>query len=80
MRRLFGNRRETAAQSPEFQRFRKKLADHLRDVARNTREEFGQPWGLIAMFLASGGKAEASVRIAGPKFALAKTQALRAVV
>jgi hypothetical protein len=53
--------------SPEFARQRDDLAKHLRDVADNAKEQFGTPWGLVAMFLASGNRAAAEVRITGPR-------------
>jgi hypothetical protein len=49
---------------PAFLKKRHKLADRMKHVASDTREEFGAPWGLVAMFLASGGKASAEVQIA----------------
>jgi hypothetical protein len=59
---------------------REELARHLRDVASKAHEQFGSPWGLVAMFLVSGSAADAEVNIAGPKFAFAARRALRAAV
>jgi hypothetical protein len=53
-----------------FKALRRKLAEHLKDVAANTRDEFGDPWGLIAMDLATGRSAKAKVRVTGPRVAL----------
>jgi hypothetical protein len=53
---------------PDFEKLRAELASHLRDVAAKAHEQFGAPWGLIAMFLASGGKACAEMRITSPRF------------
>jgi len=60
------------SQDPEFQKMRQDLAGYLRQVAANTRDEFGQPWGLIAMSLLVNGKPGAKILIASP--ALVRTQ------
>lgn len=49
---------------------RKKLASKLKEVAANTKSEFGDPWGLIAMDQASGQQAAASVRLNSPTLAI----------
>jgi len=38
-------------------------------VADETREEFGRPWGLIAMNQIAGQRAGARLLIAGPAYA-----------
>jgi hypothetical protein len=53
---------------PRFEKLRGQLASHLRDVAAKAHEQFGAPWGLVAMFLASGGKARAEMRIISSRF------------
>lgn len=53
-----------------FQKLRASLAKHLKEVAANTREEFGQPWGMVAMDLVSGRRADARIRITGSRLAL----------
>lgn len=53
-----------------FKSLREKLAAKLKDVARNTKSEFGDPWGLVAMDQASGGKATAKALIIGTKLAV----------
>jgi hypothetical protein len=55
---------------PQFRRLRADLAKHLKEVAANTREEFGQPWGMVAMDLVSGRRADARIRITGSRLAL----------
>jgi hypothetical protein len=57
--------------SPQFASMRNDLAKYVADVAKNTSEEFGKPWGLLAMDLVSGRRAAASVRIASSRIALA---------
>ncbi len=44
---------------------REDLAHSLRDVAGRAHDQFGKPWGLVSMFLASGSAAPAEVRISG---------------
>jgi hypothetical protein len=61
---------------PEFQSLRKDLADYLEKVAARTTEEFGQPWGLVAMHEVSRRAAAASILIVGPSFALSRSKAL----
>ena len=53
--------------SQEFTDLRGELASKLRDVASKAHEQFGSPWGLVAMFLASDSKALAEVHITGPR-------------
>jgi hypothetical protein len=50
-----------------FQKLRNDLAGYLSQVAANTRDEFGQPWGLIAMNQLASRKAGAKILISGPK-------------
>lgn len=65
--------RPGAADSAEL---RKDLAKHLREVAEKAHEQFGTPWGLVAMFLVAGGRAIADGSITGPKFVFASTRPL----
>lgn len=60
-------------ESPQFLALRANLAKTLAEVASNTREEFGQPWGLVAMDRVSGCQAAARVQIAGARFAFARS-------
>ncbi|MBI4873315.1 MAG: hypothetical protein HY822_01640 [Acidobacteria bacterium] len=64
-----------SADDPRFRSLRDDLAKHLEKVARDTKEEFGRPWGLIAMDRVSGRTAEATVQITGPRVALLKERA-----
>ena len=63
---------------PAFQKLRQDLANQLRQVAANTREEFGQPWGLIAMKQLVPSGAGAKILITGPSLVLSKSVALAA--
>ncbi len=74
----FGQHPTAPLDDPAFESLRQDLAGHLKKVAATTSEEFGQPWGLIAMDQASGRKAVASILITGPKLTLARDRALTA--
>jgi hypothetical protein len=49
----------------DFQKLRSDLAAHLKGVAVDTKEEFGRPWGLIAMDLLTGSRSEARATFTG---------------
>jgi len=55
----------------DFKRLRVDLADHLRSVAANTKESFGRPWGLLAMFIASGRRAGRKALLTGRNLSIA---------
>lgn len=57
-------------QNNDFKKLRNDLAAHLKSVAANTREEFGRPWGLLAMFIVSGKQAGRKATLVGPKLYL----------
>jgi hypothetical protein len=63
---------------PGFQKVRTDLAGYLRAVAASTREEFGEPWGLIAMSQLTGRRAGAKILISGPLFSKSKRRELAA--
>lgn len=64
----------------DFKKLRSSLADHLRSVAANVREEFGRPWGLLAMFIASGKRAERRDVLIGRTLAFAGEQPAQAAL
>jgi hypothetical protein len=64
---------------PEFRKLHQDLAGYLRKVAETTREEFGAPWGLIAMNQLTGPRAGARILINGPNLGVDKRRALTAV-
>jgi hypothetical protein len=53
----------------QFKSLRKRLAKDLASVAATTKSEFGDPWGLVAMDLLSGRRAEATVQISASRLA-----------
>ena len=61
--------------TPQFKALRADLAKHLANVASQTKDEFGQPWGLIAMDRVCGGRAAASMQITGSRVSMAATRA-----
>jgi len=56
----------------DFKKLRKRLSDHLADVARKTKEHFSDPWGLVAMDMASGRRAEMTAKLTSPRLSLAQ--------
>jgi hypothetical protein len=66
------------AADPDFQAVRDRLAGYLRGVASNTRDEFGQPWGLIAMSRLAGATAPARFFLMSPLLSRDKRRALTA--
>ncbi len=69
-----------AADQPALVKLRKQLADHLGEVSKDTAEEFGQPWGLVAMNQVANRRAEASIVISSPKLSITRTRSLAAGV
>jgi hypothetical protein len=58
-----------------FKSLRKKLASRLKDVASKTKRQFGDPWGLVAMDQAGGGRASAKALITGPSVSIFRERA-----
>lgn len=56
--------------SNTFKGLRRDLTKHLKGVAERTKDEFGDPWGLVATDLATGRNAKVKVRVTGPRVAL----------
>jgi hypothetical protein len=78
MGKWLGQHPAAAPDDPEFQSLRQDLAAHLKQVASTTSEQFGEPWGLIAMDEASGRRAGASILIVGPQLVRTKQRVLAA--
>jgi hypothetical protein len=76
---ILARMKQTAAPNdPDFQKNRLQLADHLRDAAAKAHEQFGAPWGLVAMYLVSGGKARTAIHIRSPHLVFTAEPALAA--
>lgn len=56
----------------DFKALRRSLAQHLKGVASRTKSEFGDPWGLVAMDMATGKAAHARVQLTGRRIAFAR--------
>jgi hypothetical protein len=54
-----------------FKKLRTDLDKKMAAVSQNTQTQFGEPWGLLALDLASGLKAVTTVKISSPKLAFA---------
>jgi hypothetical protein len=63
-------------ESAGFGKLRDELGRRLRDVAAKAHEQFGTPWGLVAMFLVGGGAAVTAAHITGPRLVFAAEKAL----
>ncbi|MBZ5560907.1 MAG: hypothetical protein LAP13_00645 [Acidobacteriia bacterium] len=59
-----------ALDSPERAKVQADLWHRMQDVASKTHDRFAEPWGLIAMDLASGQQAVASAQITSPRLTL----------
>ena len=70
MRKFLADHPGIDPQNKTFKALRKKLGSKLKEVVSKTKAEFGDPWGLVAMDQASGGKAGAKALITGPAFTL----------
>ncbi|HWB84144.1 MAG TPA: hypothetical protein VG675_08395 [Bryobacteraceae bacterium] len=55
---------------PRFIALRRSLDRHLATVTKDAKNQFGLPWGLVAMDLVSGGSATARAQITGKRLAL----------
>ncbi len=66
------------SRNEEFQKLRSDLAQYLKRVAADTKEEFGRPWGLIAMDLLTGNRSEARATFTGPVISLSRVRTIAA--
>jgi hypothetical protein len=78
MNRLFAGSAAVDPNDRAFHDLREELAKHLRNVAAKAREQFGSPWGLVAMFLVSGMSAKTAIDIVAPHFVYSAGQTLTA--
>ena len=69
-RHFFAQDPPPAPNSPDFKKAQTDLWHRMADVAINTHDRFGDPWGLIAMDLASGQRSQASARLVSPQLTL----------
>jgi hypothetical protein len=78
IRKWLGQHPAASSNDPEFQSLRADLTGHLKKATATTHEQFGQPWGLIAMDRASRQRAAATILITGPKMVRAGQRAVAA--
>lgn len=76
MRKFLNDHPGIDPKNETFKSLREKLASKLKEVASNTKSEFGDPWGLVAMDQVSGGKASAKALMTGPKLAVFRERAV----
>jgi hypothetical protein len=69
-RRFFSTNPPPSSDSPAFAKVQSDLWHQMADVARDTHDRFSDPWGLLAMDLASGQKSVASARLLSSGLAL----------
>jgi hypothetical protein len=70
VRKFLKNKPNVDPQNNEFKALRRGLAEHLKGVASRTKSEFGDPWGLVAMDLATRQSAKAKVELTGSRIAM----------
>jgi hypothetical protein len=75
VRNFLKNKPKIDPENNEFKALRRALAEHLKGVASRTKSQFGDPWGLVAMDLATGKNAKARVLLTGPRFGLIRERA-----
>jgi hypothetical protein len=78
IRNFLGKNPAVDPKNAEFQKVRSDLAQRLERVAAETKEEFGRPWGLIAMDLLTGNRSDAHVTFTGPVISLTKARPIAA--
>lgn len=69
-KRFFAQQPPPSRDSPEFKQVQTNLWHQLAAVTTNTHDRFSDPWGLLAMDLASGQRSQASARIVSPRLSL----------
>jgi hypothetical protein len=70
MRKFLDEHPDIDPANKKFKSLRRKLGSKLKEVASGTKRQFGDPWGLVAMDQAAGGRAGAKALITGPSLAV----------
>jgi hypothetical protein len=70
MRKFLDENSGIDPENKKFKSLRKKLGSKLKEVVSKTKRQFGDPWGLVAMDQASGGRAGAKALITGSSLAV----------
>lgn len=61
-------------QNNTFKKLRGKLENSMASIASNTKAQFGEPWGILALDLASDQRAETTVRLISPRLVFVATE------
>lgn len=69
-RRFFGQDPPPSPQSAGFAKMQSDLWNEMAEVTANTQDRFAEPWGLLAMDIASGQQSAASAQITSPRLSL----------
>jgi hypothetical protein len=69
-KRFFAQTPSPSPDSPESKKAQADLWQQMAEVARNTHDRFSDPWGVLAMDLASGLKSAASAQVVSPRLTL----------
>ena len=62
----------------DYKKLRVDVVNHLRSVAASVKEDFGRPWGLLAMFIASEKRAGRRSMLIGRSLALSGERPIEA--
>jgi hypothetical protein len=67
---LNGRTASDIAANPEFQKRRTDLGNAIAKAVRRNTATFDDPWGLVALFMAADGVAEAAATVVSPKLTM----------
>jgi len=62
-----------------FKKLRSNLEDAMTSVVSNTQAQFGEPWGILALDLASGQRASTTLRLVSPRITAVLTQRIQRI-
>ena len=74
---LHGRTAADLAGDPEFARRRRILEKELADAVKESRSQFGDPWGILALDRASGRRAAVQATIVSPRLTATYSERLR---
>ena len=62
-----------------FKERRNNLEDAMTSVVSNTQAQFGEPWGILALDLASGQRASTTLQLVSPRITAVLTQRIQRI-
>lgn len=74
-KRFFSQQPPPASNAPAFKQIQNDLWHQMAEVASKTHDRFSDPWGLLAMDMASGQRCAASAQIVSPALTLSVKRA-----